>query len=45
MILANYIQDMSAEELFGIIKPFLYLVPGGEAWYNDLNIVIWRERL
>ena len=27
MNLANYIQDMSAEELLGIIKPFLYLVP------------------
>ena len=27
MLLSNKIQDMSIEELFGIIKPFLYLLP------------------
>lgn len=27
MFLANHIKDMSAEELFGVIKPVLYLIP------------------
>ena len=27
MLLASHVKDMNAEELFGIIKPFLFLVP------------------